>query len=127
MQKDLENLAKEMQNLSDVKGEFSSDKEFFLFQFLILGTGLHFHRFYPPKRDFVFALAKKLTEKSVSKSDFDSKKELVKKGIHSYVDFETSQREREQFVEIVCQKPETVVKASSKTSLEGRKLQRVHE
>jgi len=124
MQKDLENLAKEMQKLSDVRGEFSSDKEFFLCQFSLLDRSV---RFYPPKRDFVFALAKKLTEKSVSKSDFDSKKELVKKGIHSYVDFETSQREREQFVEIVCQKPETVVKTSSNTSLEGRKLQRVHE
>ena len=122
MQKDLENLAKEMQKLSDVKGNFSSDKEFFLFQFSVLDRSL---RFYPPTRDFIFALAKKLTEKSVSKSDFDSKKELVEKGVEAYT--KASKQECEQFHQIVCQKNKIVVNASSKTSLEGRKLQRVHE
>jgi len=126
MQKDLENLAKEMQKLSDVHGEFSSDKEFFLYQ---LSSSLRYgmQRYRQFKRHTFFVLAKKLTEKSVSKNDFDSKKELVEKGIQAYMDFETPQQEREQFHKIVCQKPETVVKASSKTSLKRRKLQRVHE
>ena len=118
MQKDLENLAKEMQALSDIKGEFSSDREFFLYQLRDCRLSSEF------EEKLVFALTKKLMEKSASKSDFNSKKQLVKKGVRAYI--EASEKECAQFCGIVCQKPEIIAKASSKTSYKVRKSQHIY-
>ena len=127
MQENLENLAKEMQSLSDVRGEFSSDKEFFLYQLSYWQNNWWLRSYPASEKKLTLALARKLTKKSASESDFNSKKELVKKGIRSYMNIRTSGKEREQFRKIVCQKPEIIVKASSKISHNGRKLQRVYE
>ena len=122
MQKDLENLAKEMQALSDIRGEFSSDKEFFLHQLNCWKPCWHHLE---SKEKLIFALTKKLTEKSTSISDFNSKKELVEKGFLAY--FEAPERKCAQFRKIVRQKPEIIVKSSSKASQKRRKSQRVYE
>lgn len=122
MQKDLENLAKEMQTLSNIRGKFSSDKEFFLYQLSYWRKHRWHHwRWYPvsEKKLAFVALAKKLMEKSASKSDFNSKQELVKKGVEAYI--KASEQECVQFHKIVDQKNEIVAKASSQICTAIRK------
>ena len=128
---DLMRLAKEMQSLSNIGQEFSSDKEYFLYQLIhcrnlkdvSMGNGGSAYLEF--KKTLTSALTKKLSKKAEPKTDYDAKEKLVEKGIQAYM--EASEEECAQFYKIVHQEPTIVKKSSSRTSHSGKRKTRVRE